>query len=78
MLLRDLAVRDGSVEAVESPTAGADDELPDAALRRHAVRILGREPLVDVLVAIQDDVRPGGVEGSPEGVEVLVGAVLGP
>ena len=57
-----------SVRAGVVGAAGADDELAHAAGGvGAAVGRLRREPLVDVVVAVQHDVRAGVVEGGPEG-----------
>ena len=58
LVLEHLAVglRPGAV--VEGVTAGSGDELADPAGIGPAVRILGGESFVDVLVAVDDDVDP--------------------
>ena len=45
------------LERVVARAAGADRELANPARARNGVRRLRREPLVHVLVAVQDDVR---------------------
>ncbi len=57
-------------------TARADRELPDAVrLVRPAVRILLREPLVEVVVAVDDHVHLGVVQDAPDLLHVPVFAV---
>ena len=63
----DLAVGGDRREVAQHRAAGPDDELADAGgLVLAAGRILRPEPLVIVVVAVDDDVRPGPVERVPE------------
>src|SRR4051812_7660247 len=67
-----LAVRTAVEERPLLGAAGPHDELPDPAV---AVlmpgRILRREPLVVVIVAVHDQVRAGRIERLPEGLDRL-------
>jgi len=49
---------------VEGVPAGSGDELADPAGIGLAARILGSESFVDVVVAVDDDVDPGGYVAS--------------
>ena len=76
-----LAVRRRSSGSRAGRAAGPDDELADAArLVLAAGRVLGREPLVVVVVAVDDDVRAGRRRARPRTaptdgvVAVLAGA----
>src|SRR3954452_19093350 len=66
-----LAVGAGAEERPLRGAAGPDDELAHPA---EAVlvpgRVLWREPLIVVLVTVDDHVGAGGVEGAPEGVRI--------
>src|SRR5207249_9415735 len=54
-------------------SAGADHELPDPGRRvRHAVRRHRREPLVRVLVAVDDDLGACLIEVLPQGEPISV------
>src|SRR5688572_21923149 len=67
-----LAVRPGRSERAEATTARTDDELaqPEDGIDR-TVRGLGREALVVVVVANEDDVGAVLVQGTPEGTDEL-------
>src|SRR5256886_2794422 len=69
-----LAVRRRSaVEAVDPDSAGADRELPDADLGiGGATGLLRGEALVDLVVRIDHDLRPGGVEIVPQRLHGVV------
>ena len=74
----DLAVRSRRDDRGVIRAAGAGDELANAGRGvRLAGRRLRREALVDVVVAIEDDVRVRGVQQVPEGMGVLVCASAG-
>src|SRR4029077_14805874 len=62
-----LAVRPADHERTQFGAARAHDEFPDPA-RAVLVpcRVLWREPLVVVVVAVDDEVRAGRVQGTPE------------
>ena len=63
---------DGRGEVAQGRAAGADDELADAAVAiLPAAGVLRREALVVVVVAVDDDVGAGRVEGLPERVDLL-------
>src|SRR5581483_7069114 len=73
----DLAVRLDVADFVVVVAAGADDELADAPRGVGvAVRVLGGEPFVDVLVAGEDDLGAGVVERGPERRHVIRAAML--
>src|SRR4051812_9693553 len=62
-----LAIGLDGAEAPLTPAADAHDELADAVRQVELlVRILGGEALVIVVMAAQDDVRPGVVQILPE------------
>src|SRR5919201_438525 len=57
--------------------ACTDHELPDPFHRiGQSIRVLGREALVIVVVAVQNDVRAGCIEVLPERVVLRVVSVL--
>src|SRR4051794_7473916 len=74
----DCAVGDDAREGPEVVAARSDDELPDSRRIRDAARVLRREPLVVVVVAVEDDVGARGVEVAPERVDRRVAAMFGP
>src|SRR2546422_413227 len=63
-----LAVRRrAAAEVVDPDAAGTDGELPDAQLGiGRAARSLRSEALVDLVVRVDHDLRPGGVEIVPQ------------
>src|SRR6478752_146708 len=65
-VVADLAVRLRPLELVEAAAARADDELADAFRSGLAVGILRREPLVVVVVPVDDDVDAAVVERVPD------------
>ena len=72
----DLAVGLDGAELAQACPAGADHELPDALHRvRPAIGVLRSKALVVVVVAVEDDLGAGPVQGIPDGVEPLVVAV---
>src|SRR5579884_858219 len=71
-----LAVGGVRHEIVERRAAGADGELADALrLVAQAVRRLRREALIEMIVAVEDDLDAGVVEDAPEIAHVGVEAV---
>ena len=71
-----LAVGCDARELVERGAAGADDELADAARRiGAAIRILRREALVGVVVAVDDEIDVEVVQRAPEVAHVGIVAV---
>ena len=59
--------RRAAIEAVDADSARADGELPDADLEiSAAIRPLRGEALVDFVVRVDHDLRPGGVEIIPQ------------
>lgn len=56
-----------AVKRAQRSASGADNEHPDAFGMRPAIRILRREALIAVIVAVDYDVRPGLVEGLGQG-----------
>src|SRR6266513_3108592 len=72
-VLYDLAVRLDGAEGFQAGSAGADHELPDPGRRvRDAVRRHRREPLVGVLVAVDDDLGTCLIEVLPQGEPISV------
>jgi hypothetical protein len=63
----DFAVWKRGTHLIEDPASCADHELPDAASTvEHARGVLGREPLVVVVVPDEEKVRAVVVEGAVE------------
>ena len=70
-----LAVRLGRREAVVASAARACHELADSVRVGLSLRVLEREALVVVVVAVQHHVGLGRIQVLPEGVEARVVAV---
>src|SRR4051812_9263239 len=75
--LLDLAVRGAPAERPELPASGPDDDLPDSPRPLlGAGRVLGSEPFVVVVVAVDHEVGMGSVEEVPERGHLEVVAML--
>src|SRR5215218_5817807 len=72
----DLAVRLNADEPVVVLPAGAGDELANSPRIRGGRWVLRREPLVDMVVAVQNHIRTHGVQVTPEDIVGAVAAVL--
>src|SRR6185437_6980934 len=70
--VEDLTVRSLGNEALMLLSSGAHDELADAIRHRLLIGVLRSEPLVIVVVPIQDDVGVGVVKVEPPGGEGVV------
>src|SRR5436190_1414472 len=75
-VVADLTVRNGRSERVAvAHAAGASDDLTDPVRVGAAARVLPREPLVVVLVAVEDDLCMSSVEVLPDRVPIRVAPV---
>src|SRR5438105_5779739 len=73
IVVRDFAVRLASgLDNVEASSAGARDELPYSKFWiRRAIRCLGSEPLIIMLVPVNNELSSVVVEGVPEGLHFM-------
>src|SRR5439155_15992506 len=68
-VVSDLAVGDRGGEGVVACPAGADDEFADPLRVGDTAWVLGRKPLVFMVMSNEHEVRPSRVEVLPERIE---------